>query len=263
MHLYIESSANSPANSTRRQCFEPTYVQVYAVLDLKASVITSRDKSNPFMQINGHYPIAFLEDPNLNPSLGPQYQLMQDSLSPGMSIPSPDFKHIITNSGTPTLRLLSLTRASLANRFHFQFNIPTFDSNTPLVQLRPRYYISNTRPEVLVCLPTRGEFRLYPHFYQLVMIGILHGYVLRNTNSTSSRKPTHCIQLLHGSQLLPATILQDALADETYFKPDFPSLFLHQYEAGTIPSCKQTYHSSACVQGLQAVKVIYRISSKS
>ncbi|KAJ7120115.1 hypothetical protein C8R44DRAFT_736968 [Mycena epipterygia] len=53
------------------------------------------------------------------------------------------------------------------------------------------------------------------------MIGLLHGYILRNTNSTSSRKPTHCIQLLHGSQLLPATVLQDALADKTYSKPDF------------------------------------------
>ncbi|KAJ7081509.1 hypothetical protein C8R44DRAFT_754010 [Mycena epipterygia] len=80
------------------------------------------------------------------------------------------------------------------------------------------------------------------------MIGLLHGYVLRNTNSTSSRKPTYCIQLLHGSKLLPTTVLQDALADKTYSKPDFLSVFWHQYQAEIIPSCKQPYRSSARVQ---------------
>ncbi|KAJ7101088.1 hypothetical protein C8R44DRAFT_888058 [Mycena epipterygia] len=58
------------------------------------------------------------------------------------------------------------------------------------------------------------------------------------------------------SQLLPAspnsTVLQDALADKTYSKPDFLSVFWHQYQAGLIPSCKQTYHSSARVQDPQS-----------
>ncbi|KAJ7099097.1 hypothetical protein C8R44DRAFT_747785 [Mycena epipterygia] len=64
----------------------------------------------------------------------------------------------------------------------------------------------------------------------------------------TSRKPTHCIQLLHGSQLFPPNVLQDALADKTYSKPDFLSVFWHKYQAGIIPSCKQAYRLSARVQ---------------